>query len=148
MKKRKWLVTFVLTIVTCCLFSFGLIRVLATSNGELTFNGVSVEEKYDYGEKFTAPEGSLTYKGQTQDAQTTLYFPDGRVSDGVMVSLNQEGVYTLVYSASFSGEEKTYTQNFTVEKTLFTVEKPASSVVYDTLRAGTAAFNSASITGI
>lgn len=132
MKKRKWLVTFVLTIVTCCLFSFGLIRVLATSNGELTFNGVSVEEKYDYGEKFTAPEGSLTYKGQTQDAQTTLYFPDGRVSDGVMVSLNQEGVYTLVYSASFSGEEKTYTQNFTVEKTLFTVEKPASSVVYDT----------------
>lgn len=135
MKKTKWIVTLVLTIITCCLFSFGLVSVIANSNDILTFNGTLVEEKYDYGEKFTAPDGSLTYKGQTQETDTTLYFPDGRVSDGVMVTLNQEGIYTLAYSANFSGEEKTYTQNFTVEKTLFTVEKPASSVAYDTYNA-------------
>lgn len=132
MKKMKIFLTFVLTVITCCLFSLGLVTVIANSNGGLTFNGDSVQAKYYYGEKFTAPEGTLSFDGQTQDAQANLVFPDGREINPVMVTLNQEGIYTLEYSASFSGQVKTYEQTFTVEKKLFSVEKPASSVAYGT----------------
>lgn len=134
MIKNKSILIFILTITAFFAFGLGVMTVFAASTEEAVFSGEKIETKYTFNSRFSAPEGSLSFNGETKEAEATLYFPDGTATKAKMVLLNQEGVYKLEYGASFFGETKKYSMFFKVEKNLFTVEKASSSVAYGTYK--------------
>lgn len=99
-----------------------------------TVSGVeTIETRYTYNTFFTIPDAKLSYGGKEYSASAkdaVLKFPNGNLVTENGLYLNETGEYTLIYQAKadnvlVSGEKK-----FTVNKGLYTLSNPQSSITY------------------
>lgn len=64
------------------------------------------------GERFDAPDASITYRGKTAEASARLLYPSGKATAAENCLLDEAGMYTVEYTAVFDGfpvqEERTF----------------------------------------
>lgn len=90
--------------------------------------GVTLKDKYDRGSEFTLPYGQIEYKGTTVGATYKyLVFPDGKAVAKDFCTLDESGVYTLVYVAGEGDAAVTAALTFRVERQLLKVSNAKSS---------------------
>jgi len=102
----------------------------AATVGTLKSDAV-IDEKYSLGMQFTIPEGDIVCDGITYPADTYyLKAPDGRVYEGRVHTLNDIGIYTVVYSAKNGATLITAEQTFVSIQANYQVSSNASSFSY------------------
>lgn len=127
MKLTRKLMTCVLVLACSVCLALGITGI-ASAGVEPTIS-VNVAEKYAYNSSYMLPSGTINYGSQSKDATAKLVFPDGTEFAEAKTTLTQEGIYKLIFSADFDGEDVSVEKTFTVSKNLFTVNKSTSSVV-------------------
>ena len=133
MKKNKKIGIIATLALTCCMFAAGGIGFAAANQ---TVHAATVEdlyilEEYAIDKVFTIPQGKIRVGDKTVDSEYGyLVFPSGKATDKSPVTLNEEGVYELVYTATVDGQKVKATANFTVAKQIYKVGNKESSVYY------------------
>ncbi|MBQ7165039.1 MAG: hypothetical protein IJR61_06895, partial [Clostridia bacterium] len=128
MKKKSLCLTVLISVFAASL-SFGIMFVVFAASDPVLI-GVEIEDKYEYNSEYTLPTGTLKLGTASKQSTASIIFPDGSSVKEGRVTLSQEGFYTLVFTAEFDGNFVKEERCFSVEKNLFTVNKPSSSVVY------------------
>ena len=128
--KKGFLITLLVALVISLGATLGVwineIRVQGTGENPV-LSGGDVEEEYLLGEYTDISSATLTYGGQTQDAKITVVRPNGEKVVSPKVHLTTGGIYTVEYSAVFSGKTQVVTKEFKVKIPLFSSTSGASS---------------------
>lgn len=91
----------------------------------------TIAEKYSLGTTFEIPEGDIIYNGQNLPADAYyLKAPNGSVYEGREHTLNQLGLYTVMYSIGNGANMTTAEQSFTVIQATYGLSSNASTAVY------------------
>ncbi len=122
LKKTLLCVLALLTIICAAMSA----TVFATES--LSLENATSFDGFVYGQTVSLPEGTLKYGADSKAATVTVEYPDGRKIGDSTLKLDVEGIYTVIYSGTFGGEEKTEKKTFTVKKDLYYVSGGSSSV--------------------
>ncbi|MBQ8685738.1 MAG: hypothetical protein IJ514_06185 [Clostridia bacterium] len=114
----------------CASAAIGGTMLAASSSGELTLSQVAINEEYAINTKFAVPAATLTLGGETKDATTVLYLPDGSGYTYRETTLSQVGEYTIEYSAYFNGKKYAENVSFDVYNTTYSVDSLTASATY------------------
>lgn len=91
-----------------------------------------LKEEYRYGEIVSIPERTLSLDENTVTATSVVTFPNGLSTSSKNVTLNQNGVYKVVYSAYINGKPYTETEYFTVKYLTVNVGSGKTQTKYGT----------------
>lgn len=87
-----------------------------------------VADTYFTGTAFTPPAAVISYGGETKEAErTTLLYPSGGARSASSYTLDEAGMYTLVYSADFGGVPVEERRTFVAVQHLFEVNGSGSA---------------------
>lgn len=102
----------------------------AQGNGEPTLIGGEIEENYILNDFIEIPAATITYGGDTKDADISVIKPDGERVRSSKVKLTEGGEYKAEYKALFGGKAKTVEKTFTVHIPLFSKTSEKTSWEY------------------
>ena len=132
--KKLFVSLLALVAIACSVLSF---TVFATGELTLVTNQYDVlVEDWKYGQTASLPSGSLKLDDEEPvKASVSVLFPDGKTEVSTKeFKITQEGVYTVIFGATFSGTLYEYKQTVEVKMDLFQVTSAESSVEYTTYR--------------
>ena len=134
MKGRKKIGVIVTLALACGVFvAGGISHSTYKTVSAATIENLYVLEEYDLGKVFTIPQVQLKVDDKIVDSEYGyLLFPSGKASDKSPVVLDEEGVYTLVYTATLDGKKIKATKEFAVLKQVYKVGKENSSAYFGT----------------
>lgn len=96
-----------------------------------TVENVYIQDEYAIDKVFTFPKAQIKVGDKTVNSDYAyIIYPSGKAKDKSPVVLDEEGVYTLVYTATVDGKKVTAKKEFVVEKQVYKVDDPKSSVYY------------------
>ncbi|MBQ7373275.1 MAG: hypothetical protein IJW64_01765 [Clostridia bacterium] len=128
--KKSLLIVLAIALVLSVCATLGIwindIRVQGTTETP-SLSGGEVEAEYLLGEYTDISSATLTFGGQTQDAKITVVKPNGEKVASSKVYLTEGGIYTVEYSAVFSGKTHVVTKDFTVKIPMFSSSTGSSS---------------------
>lgn len=91
-----------------------------------------IAAEYGQGDKFTMPEGKISYDGVEQAPDKKyVVFPSGKANEAETIVLSETGKYELVFQASFDGVAVSAKKTFVVKKSLLQVNNDNSSAVIE-----------------
>lgn len=134
MAKKKF---FVLTVLTFAVFScaaavFSMTSAHGSASSVEGFSEVNFNEFYAEGSELEIPDATYGLSDSRLNTIRTFKYPDGRVTSASKVTLDQPGVYEIVYTATVDGKPVTMTKNFTVKVARNTQNNTLSTVEYGT----------------
>ena len=91
-----------------------------------------IASKYILGEEFTVPSVKLPYNGKEYDAKAYIKYPSGKITDSLVVTLNEPGQYEVTYLAKCDDKMLKDTYNFVVTNELYSVTGKDSKAYYGT----------------
>lgn len=94
------------------------------------FSEVEFDEFYAEGSVLEIPEATYVFSGAQMSTTRTFRYPDGRVTAASEATLDQPGVYEIVYTAVVNGRPVTMTKSFTVKVARNTQGNTLSTVEY------------------
>ena len=123
------------------LFTFVSILMFATSLAFFSFVGkaddvstlaldLELKEQYIRNEYLEVPKGEFSYQGEKIIANSCLTFPDGRTSAYSEICLDEEGIYTLSYTADVGNSKLEKDYQFRVVSKSSSLFATDSSVVF------------------
>ena len=83
--------------------AFSAFPVLADTGALPDVGAVDIAQTVFTGETFSAPDASITYGGKTEEASAKLIYPSGKAKPAESCLLNEAGLYTVEYTATFDG---------------------------------------------
>lgn len=107
--------------------AFGVSKSFSAVSADATLN-VEYESSYTYGDSLVISNGSISVGDNSAEATATVLLPDGSSAGAGRLTLNQEGVYKVQYSAVVGGEAQTVVRSFSVKKPLFSATSSLSTV--------------------
>lgn len=138
-KINKKLLTLALT--GFCLVGAGVTTAIALPGDVQTVSAEMVDtavmSAYVKGATLTMPSSVTVKDGETEYEATKGYvvFPDGKAYEKSTFTLNDCGVYKIVYETTVDGKRLVASKSFTVREGVYTVESNASVVNYGALNA-------------
>lgn len=133
MKKNKKIGIIATLALACGMFVAGGIGFAAANQTvhAATVENLYILDEYDVGKVFTIPQGRIRVGEKTVDSEYGyLVFPSGKATDKSPVTLDEEGIYELVYTATVDGQKVKATANFVVTKQIYKVGSKDSSVYF------------------
>ena len=135
MNKSKTKNLLILLCACLALFAFITASYIAVSadsaDAKLTLS-VELQEEYEQGYRFTAPEGTISVSGNSVKATSVLKYPDGSITANKTVTLDRIGEYELKYTAVIGNKSYTLSRNFSTYGKLYTMSSSRSSAEYVT----------------
>ena len=99
---RKFTITTIVTAVLLCsavaLTGFGLNADRARADNSVSIEGYNLEPSYLIGTEITVPDVTLSCGGQSAEADAAVIVPGGDLYEKKTLSLDEMGVYRIVYS--------------------------------------------------
>ena len=90
----------------------------------------NVRESYVVGERLVVPSGKITVDGTDYDATFSVLTPSGKAYKTAEMVLNENGQYSIKYSAKVNGKVYSQTVYFEVNKEIFSVNGNNSAFSY------------------
>lgn len=134
-RKRTKLLIAALALSCTCIFAGVTISTQSHAQAtEIIFNE-ELNESYTLGATLDVPSAKISYDGveYTTDANVLLYYPSGAVYEGESFALTEEGIYTIVYSATVNGAKVTADKVFKVTNNPYSVTGDSSFAYVDAL---------------
>lgn len=102
--------------------AFTDILVFEITESDASISDTYIAAYYDVNDsvRFVLPE--ITVGNATETASILVEFPSGKAYKGQNYLLSETGVYTVTYSATINGNEYSFSQNFTVRQSAYTVD--------------------------
>lgn len=127
MKKLKYLC--ILVLVSFALFLLYNGSVLAYSE-DAVFSDVEIEQNYAMGYELTVPQSTLSIEGKDLPSQAVVIFPSGTALMKDKIRLSEAGIYTINYTAFYSGNYYKSSKSFNVYRDLYSFSGEESSAEY------------------
>ncbi len=125
---------FTLIMVVMMLLVAIIVPTALNNNGALGAELVDVSAEIlteaDYGATYQIPTAKIQVGSDKVDAVATMTAPDGTVLSGSSVTLNQYGLYKLVYSSQIGGVTHSVEKEIYVDLPLFSLSKSTDSCYY------------------
>ncbi|MBR1967940.1 MAG: hypothetical protein IKA11_00920 [Clostridia bacterium] len=123
-----------LVMVVMMLLAVIVVPVALTNNGalgaELVDLSAEILTEADYGASYQIPTAKIQVGNDKVDATATMFAPDGTVLSGSSVTLNQYGLYKLVYASQIGGVTHSIEKEIYVDLPLFNMSKSTDSFYY------------------
>lgn len=134
MNKLKKLFVSMLAVIAlvCTMVSFSVFATETVTLVQSDSDTKAVGWNYEW--TVSKPTGVLKVGENTQKADVTVVYPDGRTTAEKEIKLDVEGIYTVKYTANIGGEDVSYEEEVVVRQELFHVSSKASSVEYTTYK--------------
>ena len=102
--------------------AFTDILVFEITESDASISDTYIAAYYDVNDsvRFVLPE--ITVGNATETASILVEFPSGKAYKGQNYLLSETGVYTVTYSATINGNEYSFSQNFTVRQSAYTID--------------------------
>lgn len=111
---------------------------VTVDDGQVGIDGIETEAFYESGTVYELQPANLYYKGESKAADVRAYAPDGTEYTS-SVSFTMGGIYRIVYTAEFGGEQKSVELRLTVyERADGSFSCKTSTVEYVSLGSGNA----------
>lgn len=131
---RKFTITTVVTAVLLCsavaLTGFGLNADRARADNSVSIEGYNLEPSYLIGTEITVPDVTLSCGGQSAEADAAVIVPGGDLYEKKTLSLDEMGVYRIVYSAVIGGATVTQEKRVEVYDKLYETSDKSSKTEY------------------
>lgn len=131
MKKKKALT--IASLAIAVLFSAFAVMCLvptALKAGAATWEEVSFEKEYVYGDTLAVPSLDVTAGNEVKTVKAVVTYPDGKASTASEIVLDKAGEYNVEYSTVINGAVYRKTFNFNVKAVAYLLSSEASSALY------------------
>ena len=96
-----------------------------------TVENLGILNEYEMGKVFTFPKAQIKVGDDIVSSEYAyLVYPSGKANEVSPCVLDEEGVYTLVYTATVNGKKVTATKEFVVSKQIYKTQLKGSSAYY------------------
>ncbi len=104
--------------------------VIAATDTSPVWSKISLQDQYTYGATFTIPTRSVTVGTETVEASASLTYPDGTITKNAEITLTQQGMYYIEYSAKIGQRMYKQTESFIVPYGIYSFNNEKSSASY------------------